>query len=456
MHVIPLILFFVCTLICVVIVCLRSRLWRLFRIRHSNLPSIPDPHLSCASAPYNLSRILNLSQIRAQIHALDQNVLADDESIGARDTLINSYRTERALDVRPARPNLDDISTESYGNVRFTFVSDPSAYYFMLLLANLQIDFAVSGLLRTIVKKFWNPFEWLLGLLHEYGNDYSNVTRTYHNVLIHMPTVSQCYTANACYLETNCRNFRLTLSHKPTPSEKTYFFGRSVLPRILNHLQSREAYQYTGETLLATACSVIYLFLMETHRALPFMDLTNIVEEGKTELAREIAETARERFWNRAKKVLTEIVHRATNAPENADDVQQNNPEAQNAPTIQGEEEEASEEEAEENQRGRSPERMVDGREEARDRARKDGNEQQEKEIELEPTSGHSSRDRSRSDISRSESRSPQRRARRKTRTLIERVFRFYESFLVIYALPYLNFQFAIVGSVLVDPLPTL
>jgi len=93
--------------------------------------------------------------------------------------------------------------------------------------------------------------------------------------LVHIPTVEHALMILRPSMESERRNFRIHIDHKPSPAERSYFFGLHMLPRIMLHLNTRQDYQVTASNQLHTAIAIFYAYLDTLNLALPFMDIIN-------------------------------------------------------------------------------------------------------------------------------------------------------------------------------------
>jgi len=95
---------------------------------------------------------------------------------------------------------------------------------------------------------------------------------TVTEVMLHVPTLSLAGLSLAPVLETCYRNFRLNLPYRYAPAERSYWFARSMMDRILNHLQSKIDYQVSPETIVFYYSYIIKNFLYTTNRCQPIID----------------------------------------------------------------------------------------------------------------------------------------------------------------------------------------
>lgn len=119
----------------------------------------------------------------------------------------------------------------------------------------------------------------LPGKLPNMPNDMQNILladsalQQQYNVPIHIPTVDLACSELTPYMEEVYRHLKINFGEKLCSTERSYFFGLYVIPKILTHLTTFDKFQYHEETLNETAHQIIYTFLNNSHRILPFMPL---------------------------------------------------------------------------------------------------------------------------------------------------------------------------------------
>jgi hypothetical protein len=100
----------------------------------------------------------------------------------------------------------------------------------------------------------------------------------YAEVEVMTKTVERCVLELSGYLESSFRCFRVEAGRRVFRPEKSYYWGRSVLPKVVDVLSTREHYQ-VNSNLTATAVCVVTSFLRNTCRAQPHINLMREIDD---------------------------------------------------------------------------------------------------------------------------------------------------------------------------------
>jgi len=280
-------------------------------IVNENFPSIPPVIVHPDYVLPNMAvrqKILHLSN---QIGQLDhQENLYDPDSFNGYSQLRTELSNSLKNDTTVFRPDITQTHQATYGQFQFRLYTSPLIYHMVCFLGSLKaakIDFIESPTLLAFVA--WatssdvvaalvhKSYLFVLGYVTQYLNTvYQAILNSVTALLLHQdviqllhrPTINHSVIALSGYFENTYRRYRLSLSHRPSPSERTYHFGLYVLPHIIQHLSSREYYQFDSTTLPFTAATIYYRWLQSTNRALPYMDLCNDIHEEETKTADDI------------------------------------------------------------------------------------------------------------------------------------------------------------------------
>jgi len=252
---------------------------RIYRLRYKPLASVPSLGLVRATPLVNIRRDIKLTTLRRDLLETPPLTNNIDDDIREFDTLRNAYNVESSLEKLSIRPEISDVSLDSMSPISVVIYDNPLSYYTQLLLANSKASWHFPWFIRYFVNKYTKIVQ---DSLVNIKNIVSRFVCNFHNCdySIHTPTVHQVLISNFFMLESSYRNFKLTLNHKPSPSERSYFWCVTMFPRILNHLQTREVYCYSAQTMLPVAIATLYCFLEQTGRALPFMYPGNLLGES--------------------------------------------------------------------------------------------------------------------------------------------------------------------------------
>lgn len=99
------------------------------------------------------------------------------------------------------------------------------------------------------------------------ANEYLDVEHITGNV--HIPTVIVACKELTGMLEDTIRHFKVTTNRRLARSERNYWFGRYVLPRVINHLNNDVKFVVDGDNIQITAQEIIYRFFENSGRCLP-------------------------------------------------------------------------------------------------------------------------------------------------------------------------------------------
>jgi len=123
---------------------------------------------------------------------------------------------------------------------------------------------------------------------------------------IHIPTVLLAAKELTPMLETSIRHFKCTTTVRLSRSELNYFFGVTMLPKVLLHLTANTKFKVTNENLSYTACEVLYNFFDATNRVQPLYHLIDHYSiEDYDQIALIMKNQCIYKDWNNRKWLLT-------------------------------------------------------------------------------------------------------------------------------------------------------
>jgi len=174
---------------------------------------------------------------------------------------------------QPVRPNITSCYEDDYVDYRYSCYDNSYTHYLRVLYSRFTVliiprIFGVVLCRLRLERLVGDIVNLLMGLL---GNDGEHDV----NVRIHRPTVQHSLLILSNYLDTSFKNFRMHMSHRPCPAERSFFFCQEVIPKILLHLKSRIEYQVDNQNLLPTASVIVLEFLYRFNHPLPCMHPEN-------------------------------------------------------------------------------------------------------------------------------------------------------------------------------------
>jgi len=177
-----------------------------------------------------------------------------------------------------SRPDLTDRSTRSFFDFVTTLYLSPKDRYMELIANNFRFG---------VVRKNWLSYHlWAaLPFINNFCAGFLSIIRRFFQaplltrqirVSLHLPTVTAAYISCQAFISSGWRSSHIYVPHmRVGPSERSYYFGREIISKIVDHLASRDCYSFTSSTLEPTARYIYYLWLNNNNKALPFMDILN-------------------------------------------------------------------------------------------------------------------------------------------------------------------------------------
>lgn len=251
-----------------------------FRKVVGTMPADPDIPRNLIHRP---SRQLSLDLRRRHLLLPDIPVGDNDfdRNRNEHDNLLRDLQNNKTQFLYKLRSDIMDVSVDSYFQYPLEIILDAEHEYLYRLLRGVDIYIVFLSFL---------PLAWANKIQafvsHVVTVMCQNIVQYFHEIIhlanpvhksfnLHGPTVDVCFNQQYSLLMSLWSNYRLKLSYRYAPSEKSYWFCQYVLPRVINYLNMKKEFQVNSDNIRATACCVLQMFITKERIAFPIIGIYN-------------------------------------------------------------------------------------------------------------------------------------------------------------------------------------